>query len=125
MIITIKRGYCMRIGINGIIETTRNCKGPWINYIEIIMKDGKEIIIDREYSYYDVDKENFNTTWYSCYIWNGSEELAPKINLTDIKKVKVIIEDDVDEDYFCEAENVTFSTLSNTRTFCGNELLTA
>lgn len=84
------------------IKETPNCKGPWGNTISVKLKDGREIVLDRDQTEYTVNEDGTMTMeWLGVYIWNGEN---PDYDISEdmmngAKIISIEIEEDADPDY--------------------------
>lgn len=89
--------------MNFIVKT--NYDKPYINYA-ICIANGKEFVLDRKTTWYSYDSESqtMDMEWDDLYIWDGEKEIFdfPERYLF----VRLDIEDDAPNDYFCLVESV-------------------
>ena len=84
-----------------------NSNTVMINTMTFRLPDGNEVIIDRDYTGYGIDKDgNLGMTWKGCYFWDGkeatyfTEDDEEKLAVAEL--VNVDIEDDAPEGYKVE-----------------------
>lgn len=101
----------MIIDFHGTINETENCKGVWINTIDIQLTNGNIITLDRDTTYHYVVDGYLFMEWCGVYWWTGTManyNLCAEM-LEGAKIVNVCIEDDADLDYDVTITNMVFS----------------
>jgi len=93
-------------------EGTTNKDYLMVNTARFRYPDGREVTIDRDATYYDIEDGSLSMEWCGCYIWNEEDEAPEPRYLTaedadELAKAELIgleLEDDADEDYSVEIE---------------------
>ena len=96
----------MNISMNGKIHETANCRGPWLNTIEVRLADGRDFTLDRDTTEYSVDGSTISMDWFNVYSWDGWNA-DYNLNPSDFKGCKVIdyyVEEDADDEYRLQIE---------------------
>ena len=97
-----------------------NSVPPMINTAKFRLPNGKEVIIDRDSTWYSFKEISpgvlrLDMTWKKCYIWDG-EEAAYFHDETGLPEgtqfVELEIEDDAEEDYYVNVMECHIETLS-------------
>ncbi len=74
-----------------------------INTMTFRLKNGKEVILDRNYTGYDIEDGDLRMTWKGCYFWDGETvkylTVDDEAELAEAELISVDIEDDADPDY--------------------------
>lgn len=89
-----------------------------VNKLILRLKDGREVGIDRDTTYFEIDDGNLDMDWDDCYIWDHIDfKEDGKYYLSDKDKdlfigaevIELELEDDADEDYKVEIESVSIA----------------
>ena len=97
--------------VNGSVEInfegTTNKDYLMVNTARFRYPDGREVTIDRDATYYDIENGKLSMEWCGCYIWDEDAQYLTEEDAEELAKAELIgleLEDDADEDYCVDIE---------------------
>lgn len=97
----------MRLSFAASVKETENTQGIWLNTITVRLKDGREVVLDRDQTDYsslrvvEYQQAYFDVEWSGVYVWDG-ENMDYSISadmFRDCVLVDYMIEEDADDEY--------------------------
>lgn len=95
----------MRVAFSAKLKETNNCKGIWLNSIQVQKQDGTVVTLDRDKTEYFItaDGHNANVVLKDVYTWDYDKNVAIyDLNREDFTGAVLYdyeLEDDTGEDY--------------------------